>query len=990
MTIEPHALPEGYEESQDGSHFVFGKSIEKPADDKRLYRLIRLKNDMEVLLIHDPESDKAAASMNVHVGSSSDPDNMQGLAHFLEHLLFLGTSKYPRENDYIEYLASHSGSRNAFTSRENTNYYLDVGRDHLEGALDRFAQFFISPLFNQDCQEREARAVDSEYKMNLQNDMWRMFYLEKHLCSRQNPYWKFDIGNLESLQDIPARDGLNVRDEIIKFYRSFYSSNIMKLVILGQEPLDQLSLWAVEKFSEVKNLHVQRSPCPYPPLTQQELQRIVYAKPVKDIKKMTIRIPIPSVSAHYASRPAGIIGHLIGHEGGGSLFSLLKKKGWANTLSSSASEMTLGHDTFTISIGLTNEGLIHHEEVIVLIFQYIKMLQEKGIPSHIYDEVFSLTHMEFRYKDQSRAAVYVQEVGRSMHKGYAPEMVLSGAHLLRDINPKLVMSYIHELQIDRWKAMVVSPDLSIIPGGELTAVEYWYRAEYHVASVSSSLVAKLQTLELHPDLHVPTPNPYIPAILDSNQTEKIPDSLVRPVLIKNTPISRLWHKQDTIFGTPKVNINFRLHSPVAISSPSNHVQSKLMVHLVKDTLEEEAYGATLAGLSYSFTSTMDGMILKISGYSEKANILLERIIHALKTLTPGQDQFRRVKDRLETDLKNTDHQRVDVQASYFMKYLRSERRWLYSEQLEELQQVTLDEFQLFHRQVFSRVHIEGLVHGNMSDSQALLSGEIVERNLASKSLLPSQQVHGRSVIMPEKFKAILVHEVPDPVETNSAVNYYIQFQNQSSGDVTKRETDRVLAQIVSHIAKEPCFSQLRTIEQLGYSVHCSFLADGSNIGISIQVQSTRDPMYVENRIEEFLRVRIANLLETMSEEGFQKYTRSLIQNKLEKDKNLSQETLRHWKQILSGRYDFTQAADEAEKIEKVSLNDVKRFFAESVLPDSPMSKTMSIHMRSQKLVDEKVQLTEGKAMIADLGSYKAGLGLSNVPSPVKELSHFVI
>lgn len=76
---------------------------------------------------------------NLHIPSLVflSQENIQGLAHFLEHLLFLGTSKYPRENEYLEYLSQHSGSRNAFTGPENTNYYFDVGRDYLEGALDR-------------------------------------------------------------------------------------------------------------------------------------------------------------------------------------------------------------------------------------------------------------------------------------------------------------------------------------------------------------------------------------------------------------------------------------------------------------------------------------------------------------------------------------------------------------------------------------------------------------------------------------------------------------------------------------------------------------------------------------------------------------------------------------------------------------------------------------------------------------------------------------
>lgn len=70
-------------------------------------------------------------------GSLSDPSNISGLAHFCEHMLFLGTEKYPKENEYSQFLSEHAGSSNAFTSGEHTNYYFDVSHEHLEGALDR-------------------------------------------------------------------------------------------------------------------------------------------------------------------------------------------------------------------------------------------------------------------------------------------------------------------------------------------------------------------------------------------------------------------------------------------------------------------------------------------------------------------------------------------------------------------------------------------------------------------------------------------------------------------------------------------------------------------------------------------------------------------------------------------------------------------------------------------------------------------------------------
>ena len=84
--------------------------FEQSANDSRRYRAIRLKNDLTALLISDKDAEKSGAALDVHVGHFSDPDELPGLAHFLEHMLFLGTKKYPDENSYAEYLQSHGGS----------------------------------------------------------------------------------------------------------------------------------------------------------------------------------------------------------------------------------------------------------------------------------------------------------------------------------------------------------------------------------------------------------------------------------------------------------------------------------------------------------------------------------------------------------------------------------------------------------------------------------------------------------------------------------------------------------------------------------------------------------------------------------------------------------------------------------------------------------------------------------------------------------------
>ena len=86
MTDRLYSRPEGLTET-------LADRLEKPLLDNRTYRVIRLPNQLEALLVHDAETDQASAAMDVNVGSMSDPEEMQGMAHAVEHLLFMGTEK---------------------------------------------------------------------------------------------------------------------------------------------------------------------------------------------------------------------------------------------------------------------------------------------------------------------------------------------------------------------------------------------------------------------------------------------------------------------------------------------------------------------------------------------------------------------------------------------------------------------------------------------------------------------------------------------------------------------------------------------------------------------------------------------------------------------------------------------------------------------------------------------------------------------------------
>jgi insulysin len=138
--------------------------------------------------------------------------------------------------------------------------------------LDRFAQFFIAPLFLADCTDRELKAVDSEFKGSFQSDFHRLECLERSLSNPEYPYNCFSCGNLVSLKEEPEKKGLQVRDAFIQFHEQHYSANLMRLVVLGRESLDELQQWVVQKFSDVPDKNLLPPDFEGTPYTDKEMQ----------------------------------------------------------------------------------------------------------------------------------------------------------------------------------------------------------------------------------------------------------------------------------------------------------------------------------------------------------------------------------------------------------------------------------------------------------------------------------------------------------------------------------------------------------------------------------------------------------------------------------------------------------------------------------------------------------------------------------------------
>ncbi|KAL2752667.1 hypothetical protein ACRALDRAFT_1083325 [Sodiomyces alcalophilus JCM 7366] len=946
--------------------------LETPSLDDREYRVIRLSNNLEALLVHDAETDKASAALDCNVGNFSDEDDMPGMAHAVEHLLFMGTKKYPVENEYSQYLAANSGSSNAYTASTSTNYFFDISArpaddkepsdenpSALKGALDRFAQFFIEPLFLESTLDRELRAVDSENKKNLQSDQWRLHQLEKSLSNPNHPYCHFSTGNFEVLKLLPEARGINVRQKFMEFHDKHYSANRMKLVVLGRESLDVLQAWVAEFFSAIpdKNLPQNRWEDEVP-FRKSELGMQVFAKPVMDSRELNLNFPFLDEEKLFESQPSRYISHLIGHEGPGSIMAYLKSKGWVNGLSAGAYPICPGTGgMFDCQIRLTEEGLTNYKEIVKVFFQYVAMLKETPPQEWIFEEQKGMADVDFKFKQKVPASRFTSRISSVMQRPLPREWLLSGHSRLRKFEPGLIEQGLACLTPDKLRLTIVSRTFP----GNWDRKEKWYGTEYRYEKIPEDFLVEIErassstSAERFPELHLPHKNNFIPTKLEVEKRE-VEEPALAPRIVRKDALARTWFKKDDTFWVPKANVVVSCRNPNVYASAANAAKAKLFTYLVRDALEEYSYDAELAGLQYSVSLDARGLFLDLSGYNDKLAVLLQQVLVTIRDLEVKDDRFEIIKERLKRGYNNWELQQPFNQVSDYTSWLNSECDYIVEEYLAELPSITAEDVRQFKKLMLSQMRIEAFVHGNVYKEDALKITEMVSSTLKPRALPRAQWPVIRSLILPPGSNYVYRKTLKDPANVNHSLETF--FYVGDKGDNWVRAKTLLLDQM----AHEPAFDQLRTKEQLGYVVFSGARSFSTTFGFRFIIQSERRPEYLESRIEAFLNL-FASTLENMSEEDFEGHKRSLIVKRLEKLKNLDQESNRHWTHISNEYFSFEQAQRDAEHIQQLSKADMVEFFDRYIKPGSPTRARLSVHLIAQASahVDEKM-----KAMLASL------------------------
>ncbi|MEZ5599400.1 MAG: insulinase family protein [Pseudomonadales bacterium] len=604
--------------------------ISSPNDDRQ-YRYVELPNRLKVVLIADTASDKAAAALTVFRGSAHDPKAYPGLAHFLEHMLFIGTGKYPEVDGYQQFLSAHGGSSNAYTADDHTNFFFDVAPDRFPEALDRFAQFFISPLMSAEYVDREKNAVDSEYQMQRKDDAWRSHMAGMLLMNQQHPITRFNIGNLDTLKG-------DVRGALLTFFESHYSSDQMALVVLAPDSLDDLEALVRERFSAIRDKQLGPDDPDVRVYDDTLLPARIDVKPVQEIREISYAFPVPALRPWYQLKPEVYIANLLGHEGEGSLFATLKALGWATGLSASSNDLDVDESEITVSIALTEEGARHLDEISGYLFAAIDLIRQEAPQAWRQHELALVGELGFRFMEKGSALRTVYALAPVLMR-YPPEEMLRYRYIASGFDPALVQRYLSFLRPDNVAVEVVLPE------AQTNAVEPWFNVDY--ALKRGPITVTPPRSQDHTALSLPPPNPFLPENLELVKGE---DGLRE---IDDSAAVDYWLHTDTTFGVPKANIRFNLNLDGGITTPRDHAAARLYADLVADAANQWAYATLLAGMNANVSARPAGFRFDITGYADKQLELADRVVALFATLHIDPARFDILKQDLLRTLENS-------------------------------------------------------------------------------------------------------------------------------------------------------------------------------------------------------------------------------------------------------------------------------------------------------------------------------------------------
>ena len=302
-----------------------------------------LANGLRVTLRHAPDLKRCAAALRVAAGSHDVPLAWPGLAHFLEHLLFLHTERFPAGQGLMAYVQGHGGQVNARTNERTTDYFFELPTQALAGGLERLSDMLAHPRMKPDDQQREREVLQAEFIAWSQDATAQQQLALFNGLSETHPLRGFHAGNRDSLPVSQPEFQHALQD----FYQRFYQAGQMTLSLAGPQSLEELKALA-QAFADAipaGETITQQAPAPLMGTADNRYQQVDAHR----LHQLFALEALPDSSADALA----FLCHWLNSAKPGGLLAGLRDRGWATHLKAAPLYQFAGqallHIEFTLS-----------------------------------------------------------------------------------------------------------------------------------------------------------------------------------------------------------------------------------------------------------------------------------------------------------------------------------------------------------------------------------------------------------------------------------------------------------------------------------------------------------------------------------------------------------------------------------------------------------------------------------------------------------------
>ncbi|RWS05487.1 hypothetical protein B4U79_14476, partial [Dinothrombium tinctorium] len=912
------------------------RDIIKSPNDNRSIEGYTLTNGLKLLLISDPSTERAAACLNVYAGFMSSPESLQGLPHLLEHMIFFNSEKFPDSDEFNSFVVKNGGSSNAMTSDTSTSYFLEIPTYLFREAFERFVAHFGRIVFSEKMIRNEINAVESEFRSYLTYDFGRIEAVLKENANPKHPFTIFQIGNLESFK-ISNKTNRNLKQDLIKFYKKHYSSNIMSVSVISKDPIDKLKEMVIPVLSKIENRNIKAQKWSESPFKPRHLKKKFEIVSVEDKHKLLLLFPRSDMSKHFKSKPWKYITHLLNQKGDGSLSKYLKKKNMCNVIKAEV-EIIAGFGFITIELELTEKGIDRVHEVIEAIFQYINMIKDSEIQRKIFDEIKNLMRIDFQYKEKAGSYNEVFNTSRLMQK-YPINEIFTAEELVDEFKPQLIKDFLIFMNPENVLAVISSPKFE----NKTNKRERWYGVNYNVKDLEKEFLVNL-TQTKSSNFHFPEPNEFIATNFELKKNE---ENYEEPKMLKNDGNSRIWFFQDLRFGA-RGYFALYIKSPFIRIDPLYTVCAEIFNQMIKYDLESMLSKGEEAGLSFESNIINAGIEFKAHGYSDKLNQFVLKVIEAISNFEFDKQSFNNIKRDYFKNLKNLKSKLpVTIAVTYANSILQS-YEWIDEEKIAVEEELSFQTFQVVMQNIFSKVFIESFAYGNYESKEVVeLADELAEKLKCRFLMLPSHHYSRivRSYRLP--YSSSFVIKARSSTENDNGIIDYFQFG-------IKNISASVKLQMLARAMSQRVFDVLRSKEQLGYFVGVNLAKDeGYNFGIYFMIESSNSTEYIDQRIEEFIK-SFKDELETMKGEVFEDIQKAVLNDDKKTPQNLISFADRFSEEIKEGTYIFNRRDLIVSEAKKITKEDLLQMLDDYMICGAKYRAKLSVRVENAQLKAEPV------------------------------------